>query len=566
MLQSLHIKNIALIQECNLELGNGLNILTGETGAGKSIIIDAFSFVLGAKADKSLIRYGETKAQVEAVFVNLQPITLTVMEELGLEQDDTIIINRSMTETKNEIKVNGCTFTLAMLKKLTSTMVDILGQHEHHSLMNVSEHLRLLDTYAGKDVAVLTDNVLELYQEYKAIKKKLASFGDERERARKLDSLSYIIKEIEKAHLVDGEEEELIAQRDKFRNSEHILEGVKSSYGVLDGEEISALSLLNDAISSVRSASSYDSTLKVYEDRLESAKIEIKDIADSLYDYGENFDYDENTASKIERRVDLIRSLKRKYGNTIADVLSLYEKSKEEYDSLTGADIEIEKLNNNLSNTTAKLYNSAVKLSKARKEAAKIFEKGILKELSDLAMSNTTFDVEFNPLPDIEELDDCITSKGFDNVCFNISPNKGEPMRPLSKIASGGEMSRFMLALKNITAGLDGIDTMVFDEIDTGISGNVALVVAQKMYNISGARQVIAVTHLPQLASYADRQYLIAKEVVGDKTLTGLTLLDDNRRKEELVRLTGGMKGNDIGLLHAEELLKNAQAYKNSKK
>ncbi len=562
MLQSLHIKNIALIDECKLELGKGLNILSGETGAGKSIIIDSLSFVLGSKADKSLIRYGESKASVEAVFTCDNPIIGEVMEELGIEPDTTVIITRTMTESRNDIRVNGQAVTLAMLKKLTCYMVDILGQHEHHSLMQTATHLTLLDNFGGENIRVLSSAVSDIYSRYKDVKKRLASFGDDGERARRIDALEYQIKEIEKARLVDGEEEELLKNRERFRNGEKILTGVKNSYNALDGEDISVLSLLNDAISELNSVKNFDSALSELHDRAESAKIELKDIADTLYSYGEGFDYDEHTAEKIERRVDTIKTLKRKYGATIKEVLERLELAKKEYDELSGADEEISKLKNKLERLVIDLYNASVRLSKARRTVAKTFETGILAELSALAMKNTSFEVGFSPIPEIVDFESTVSALGIDDVCFNISPNKGEPLRPLWKIASGGEMSRFMLALKNITSGLDGIDTMVFDEIDTGISGNVAFVVAQKMYNISSDRQVIAVTHLPQLASYADRQYLISKSVVGDKTLTRVTLLDLTARKNELVRLTGGFEGSEIGIKHAEELLASAAEYK----
>ena len=564
MLQSLFINNIALITHCKLELGEGLNILTGETGAGKSIIIDSLNFVLGAKADKSLIRYGEDKAVVEAVFYTENPSVFANMEEIGLEVDNTIIIRRTMSEHRNEIRINGQVVTLSMLKKFTADLVDILGQHEHHSLLKNSTHLDLLDKYGEEKVAKQKEELSSLVKEYRRLQKALSSYGDERERARKIDSLSYMVAEIQKANLQEGEEEELLAQREKFRNAEKIVTGASNAYSMLDGEDISVLSIISDALSSLNSVSSYDSTLEELRDRIESSKIELKDIADTLSSYCESFDFDGRTASRVENRVDLIRTLKRKYGNSISEILALCEKSSEELDILNNADAEISKIKKELDNLTLTLYNKAKTLSTTRRKIAEDFENAILKELSDLAMKNTCFKVAFQDIPPIEEMDTYLSEKGFDNVEFVISPNLGEPLRPLAKIASGGEMSRFMLALKNITASLDGIDTMVFDEIDTGISGNVAYTVAQKMCNISVNRQVIAVTHLPQLAGYADKQYLIEKKVEGDKTVTMVNLLDYNQRVCELVRLTGGSEGSQIGEEHAKELLTRAKKFKDS--
>ena len=558
MLQSLSIRNVALIEECTLTLERGLNILSGETGAGKSIIIDALSFVLGSRADKSLIRYGASSATVEAVFAvdrELDPL----MEELGLESDDTIVIRRTMTESKNDIKVNGATFSLNMLRRLTAALVDIHGQHEHQSLLRTENHLDLLDRYGNLSAALA--EVAGLYEEYRTVSGALKQFGDEAERARRLDVLAFQIDDITKVDPQPDEEEELLKTREKLRNAQKIVGGAAESLSLLDGDEgVGALQSLSIALARLHSVSQYDQPLEDWAERLDSVRIEVDDIASGLRDYVEGFDFDGRYADKIERRVDEIKRLKRKYGATVEEVLATLEACQTEYDALQNAEADIEKLTRQKEDIARRLYNAAVRLSRARHEAAKRFEGEITAQLADLAMKGTRFAVDFKPLPDIDEMDGKIGRNGMDEVEFLISPNVGEPLKPLAKIASGGEMSRFMLALKNIIARLDHIETLVFDEIDTGISGVVAHTVAKKLYNISRAKQVIAVTHLPQLASFADHHYLISKSTVGDKTRTDLLLLTGDGRVEEVARLAGSQTRE--GIAHAESLIRQADAYK----
>lgn len=608
MLLSLHIQNIALIEECRIELEKGLNILSGETGAGKSIIIDALSFVLGSRADKTLIRHGSNQAVVEAVF-SIGAENYPLLAELGLEEEDTLIIKRTMSDTKNEVRVNGQLFTLSMLRRLTSSLVDIHGQHEHQSLLRAATHLELLDRYDPTIAPLLSQYVLH-YHAYRAVCKELESFGDERERARKAETLAFQIEDIRKVNPVAGEEEELLKERERMRNAERIVAGVAEGYGALDSDEgLGALACLSMALSGLRSVLQFDDQLEEWYVRLDSARIEIDDVAACLKDYVESFDFDQRAFDRVERRVDAIRRLKRKYGATVEEVLAALEEYEKELEILENSAEKIEKLQNQRRDLSKCLYSSGVKLSRARRAAAKRFERAIVTELADLSMSGTTFEVEFSPIPglddsregdfatdsegksalscgktapssahaksacgstedeisrakpsDIEEALLEMTEKGFDKVEFLISPNKGEPLRPLAKIASGGEMSRLMLALKNILANLDSIDTLVFDEIDTGISGFVAHAVAQKLCHISAQKQVIAITHLPQLASFADHHYLISKSTVGNKTRTDLLLLEGDTRLAEVARLSGSV--TDMGKQHAAELIASAQEYK----
>ncbi len=554
MLLSLRIKNIALIEECFITLDQGLNVLSGETGAGKSIVIDSLSFVLGGRADKSLIRYGQSSAQVEGVF-SVDEDFYPIMEELGLDAEDTLIIKRTMTETRNEVRVNGHPFTLSMLKRLTSQLADILGQHEHQSLLKVSNHLGILDRYNDK-IGVLKEEFRSSFEAYKGILAELSSFGDEVYRERRKDTLLYQIEDIKKVDPKPDEEEELLKLREKYRNAERLLEGVGGAYNALDGEESVGI-LVSEAINSLRSVSRYDDSIQELQSRLESIKIDLSDIADELKSYGEDFDFDERLADRVERRVEELRRLKKKYGATLEEVLEELDKMQEEYDEIASADDKIEKLTIKLDKVKKETYDKALKLSAERKKTAKDFERAILKELACLAMKGTRFEVLFK-----ETDGENLTNNGLDDVEFMISPNVGEPLRELAKIASGGEMSRFMLALESVISKLDNIQTLVFDEIDTGISGRVAETVAEKLSEISVTKQVIAVTHLPQLASFSDNHYLISKSVSDNKTRTELRLLSEEEKISEVARLAGAQ--TELSRAHAAEMVENANRKKKS--
>lgn len=562
MLKTLHIKNIALITDVTVELLDGLNILSGETGAGKSIVIDSLNFVLGERADKGLIRFGEDKAQVEAVFENyLTPNVGAFLDSQGIEAEEVLIFRRQMTVSgKNECRINGNLVTLSVLKGLTELLCDIHGQHEHQSLLKTDNHLLLLDAYGGDKIASQKSKVAKIYSELKAYEKQLSAFGADGDRERRLDILAYQIEEIEKANLSDPEEEDnLLAERKKFRNAEKITSGLEESRQILDGyEQRSVIADLNTAKQLLAQISDYDDEIKEIVGRIESAKIELRDVSDTLEQLLDSNAFDERRLEWIENRLSVIRQVKKKYGATISDVTEFYDKIKAEHDMLANSAELVEELKENIEKTSSKLEAECEKLSELRKSFAKKFEKDIFGELKDLGMGSSTFKVDFKPTAP--------ASSGSDKVEFLISPNVGEPLKELAKIISGGEMSRFMLALKNITARLDDIGTMVFDEIDTGISGNIAQVVAEKLYNIAYDRQVIAVTHLPQLASMADTHYLIEKTVSGGKTSTNLKLLSGDDEIRELARLVGGKEYSDYAALHAIEMKKHALAYKENRK
>ena len=552
MILQLHIKNIALIEDCTIDFGVKLNVLSGETGAGKSIIIDSLGFALGARADKGLIRHGAQTASVEAVFdLSDSPMTKKKMVEMGFDEEDTLIFFRSMTETRSEVRINGRPASLSMLKDLGSTLVDILGQHENQSLLSVSTHIDLLDKYGEADISDVKKQIFDLYHQYKDAEGALLRFGDEQERARRMDVLSYQIEEINAAELKEGEEETLLAERERFRNSEKILNAVGAASSALDGDDTySVQSAISMAMSALRQAVSYDEKLESLYERLDSAYAELKDISDELHSYTDSFDFDDAKADFVERRVDLIRSMKRKYGATVPEILENLEKFSAEYAELLDADAEIERLQGKVAKLRAELLALSADLSAKRHAAAASLKKELEGELAQLGMKGSVFEVSF------ASDEQYLGENGYDRVEFLISPNPGEPVRSLSKIISGGEMSRFMLAMKVITARLDGIQTLVFDEVDAGISGKIGEVVAEKLALVSDARQVIAITHLPQVAAMSDSHFLIEKSVFGGVTRTALIPLDEVGVVGEVERLSAG--AGAYGALHAQELRKIA--------
>ena len=563
MLCQLSIENIALIDKLELELKNGLNILSGETGAGKSIIIDSLNFVLGERADKSLIRFGTDKASVEAVFEDyLTPSIKDCLDDLGIEAEDVLILRRKMSaDGKNECRINGRISTLSALKSLTELLVDIHGQHEHQSLLKSTNHIKLLDKLGEKKIATVKGEVEKNFDDYTSLKKEFLRFGNADERERKLDILSFQIDEIEKADVKDGEEDELLSARKRIRNMEKIISALEGAKNLLDGYDSQSVSAsIKNANSLLNTISSYDENIVPIADRLDSCKVEITDISETLSDMLQKLDFDSRSAEQIEERLEVVRTILRKYGGSYESLQKFYEEATKEAQTLSNATERVERLETEIKVAAEKLLASAKELSQERRKIADKFEKDITKELCDLGMGGSTFKVEIDTTDDVDQ----IYAYGADSVEFIISPNVGEPLKPLAKIISGGEMSRFMLAFKNILAGVDDIGTMVFDEIDTGISGNISQVVSEKMCNISRARQVIAVTHMPSLASMADNHYLISKSTENGKTLTHVDLLKDDT--DEVARLIGGNDYSIYAVPHAKEMKANAQRYKDSLK
>lgn len=564
MISYINIKNIALIQELTLELTDGLNILSGETGAGKSIIIDSINFVLGDRADRSLIRHGENSARVELVFdkiINFATIR-NVLEENGIDYDEgTITVTRLMTPDRSECRINGRIVTLVTLRNIVGLLVEINSQNEHQSLLKVANHIRLLDAFSSV-LPSLKEHYHTLLDEYQAINRELEGFLSAEDRARQIDMLSFQVNEINDANLKVGEEEDLINTRNKFYNAQKIVSALNNAINLINGDNgLGATTSLKQALSELRTIIKYDTEIETLSDRLDSAIIEIEDIGDTLENsYGAE-ELEGINIDTIERKIENIRLLKKKYGKTVDEINLFRDKADTELNRLLNSEQIIVELNTKKSVLETKLIELVRSMHDERVKVSSKFCKDILKNLLALGMKGTQFEV------DIKLSDDIVRNMGIngaDTVEFLLSPNLGEPLKPLAKIASGGEMSRFMLALKNIIAEVDDIDTLIFDEIDTGISGVIAKVVATKLYGIAVSRQVIAITHLPQLASMADANYLIEKRVVNNKTLTYVTKLTEEGVYNEIMRLTGAVENSSIGLQNAQELKAWANSYKQS--
>lgn len=560
MISCLNIKNIALIGELTLNLKPGLNILSGETGAGKSIIIDSINFVLGDKADRSLIRYGETTARVEVVFeniVNFEEIK-AMLSDYGIDcEDDTVIVTRTMTNERSDCRINGRVVNLSFLRALVANLVDIHSQNEHQSLMKPSNHILLLDAFCDKSED-LKKEFRELMAKYRKIQERIDGFASEEERERAKDVLSYKINEIDRVNWTDkNEETELVNARNRFNNSQKIAEGLDGAAQSLGDDFSGALNGLKNSMRCLRPIAKYDEAYEKLYNRLDSLAIEADDVYEELKDNLENLGLDIDIES-VEKRLDAIRLLKKKYGSDPEEIREYYDKCVSEYELLADAEAQLDKLNKEKTTTEKQIVSVAEKLHKERTRTAEKFSEAIRKNLSELGMKNSRFEVKIDYAESVAEMN----ANGGDSVEFLLSPNPGEPLKPLIKIASGGEASRFMLALKNIIAEVDKIGTLIFDEIDTGISGVIAKVVACKLYDIAKSRQVIAITHLPQLASMGDVNYLIEKRVSDNKTNTYIKELKGDEIYKEIMRLTGAVENSEIGLSGAKELKTWANNYK----
>ncbi len=563
MIANLNIKNIALIQELSLELHKGLNVLSGETGAGKSIIIDSINFVLGDRADRSLIRYGETFARVEVVFndINNFESIEKILVDFGIDYDfGTLIISRTMTNEKSECRVNGRQVTLATLRSMVGLLVDIHSQNEHQSILKINNHQHILDAFCPELEGIMEHYVSD-YTKLRDISKKLQEFSTSQDRERKIDILSFQLEEIEGANIKEGEYEELTSKKNKYHNAQKIMNAITDSIRYISGDDIlGGLPSIRQAYNQLKGALRFDESLAEYLDRLDSVIIELSDVVSSLEGAFEIDEIQNIDINALEKRIDLIKSVKRKYGATLDEINDFAEKARKELDYLSNIEITILELERESIELRESLVEKAKKIHKIRVHNSKKFADDITNNLVDLGMKNSVFVVKVELA---EDVDKGLTINGADNIEFLLSPNLGEPPKQLVKIASGGEMSRFMLALKNIIAEVDGIDTLIFDEIDTGISGVIAKVVAMKLFDIAKSRQVIAITHLPQLASMADYNYLIEKQVVEEeKTLTFVKELDDNAVFSEIMRLSGAVENSEIGLSSAKELKEWANKYK----
>lgn len=535
MLQRITIHNLALIRDLEIEFTPQLNIFSGETGAGKSIIVDSLMLLVGGRYDKSLLKFGTDSGYVEGVFGfnNSEP-----PESMGIDCEDGILIvtRKFYKDGKNDIRVNGKQVTTSMLRELMQNYVDIYGQNEYQSLLKVTEQRKILDYYVFKTDGSALSAVHDLYSKYKDVLKEMSSLGDEQARAQRIDILSYQIEEIKSANVKEGEEEKLIERRHVLMASERIKNALAECLECLEGEE--GRSALADATRTLSSISSFNENYSSLAERLRSAAIEVDDIAESVKDELDGMDGSERELDEVAARLDKIRSLKSKYGNYSA-MQKFLSDAKLELERATGGAVLYEELCKEEAKLKKELYAACATLSELRKSGAKRLSESIVAELADLGMPKSVFEVVFAPQPDYDDFVSKTTSSGFDEFEFYLSPNVGQPLLPLAKIISGGEMSRFMLAIKLITGNLSGIETMIFDEIDTGISGAVGLCVAKKLAALSRGHQVLCVTHLPQIAAMADGHYYIEKSEDNGNTSTRVTALDEAGMVSEVARLSG---------------------------
>ncbi len=550
MLLDLRVKNLALIEKAEVSFSQGLNILTGETGAGKSIIIGSINMALGGKASKDVIRPGAEYAYIELIFSVDTPEKAESLREFDVEipEDNTLIISRKIMPSRSISKVNDETVTAGRLRDITGLLLDIHGQHEHQSLLYRSKHLEILDSYAKDKTVPLKRSVSEVYHRYQDLTERLGSLeGDAESRLREADFLRYEIDELEQSHLKEGEEEELTARYRLLSHAQRIIEWLSGAYSVLDGEEI------GNALKDVTQAAQYDEDLNGIRDQLADAESILNDAARDIDIYMDDFSFDEEEFARIEKRLDQIHSLMAKYGGSIGEINEQLESKKARLDELENYDLIKEQTEEKYRACREELDEYCEELSAVRKEAAETLTDEIRKGLVDLNFNDVRFEMEFRRL-------DNYTANGYDEAEFMISTNPGLPLRPLANVASGGELSRIMLAIKAVLADTDDIPTLIFDEIDTGISGRTAQKVSEKLHLIAKNHQVICITHLPQIAAMADTHFEISKDVVDGNTVTYIRKLDEDEMIEELARLLGGAKITDAVRDNAREMKQLAKS------
>ncbi len=558
MLSNLKIENVAIIEYASIDFDGNFNCMTGETGAGKSIIIDSINAVLGEKTSRELIRTGEQKATVCAFFSDISHKTKQKLSEMDIpcEEDNTLLISRVMTKDgRNSCKINGVNVTVSMLKKIGLSLINIHGQSDNQELMSPELHYTFIDAVA--DNSELLNDYCRLFGEYVSLKSRINELSiDDAKKARQIDLLNYQIDELEKADIRIGEKDELLARRKIINNSQNLFVSLHDAYAALSGfdEFQGAVSLLFDAARALTSASEFLPELTETAQSLNDMAYNAEAYSSDINSFTDELSFDERELADIEERLDIIYRLSKKYGETEEEMISFLDNAKKELHNITYSDELLKRLTEELDETKVRTLKAAKVLSESRKTAAKLFAEKILRELSFLDMPETKFSVKFS------ETD--LTETGTDDIEFLISANRGEEPKPLAKIASGGELSRIMLAIKSVLADKDDTDTLIFDEIDSGVSGRAAGKIAMKLNDVSKHRQVICITHLPSIAAFADHHALISKSVRGEKTYTSVTELDYDGRIAEISRIIGGNENDMIHLESAKQLLNEAMQYK----
>lgn len=552
MILELYMKNCALVEESRISLGENLNILTGETGSGKSIIIEALGLCLGNKYDKSFLRKGTEKGIAEIIVSSPSSNLQNVLNEYDIDlEDDELIITRIIyADGKSVARINGRTIKMSVLKEIALAFIDLHGQHQNQALFNKDTHLKFLDLFGGKVLDLPKDEYKNTYIEYNKVKKALNTLNenkDEKEIQREIDLIKFQINEIEVAALSKDEYDDLLKQREIYRNSEKIYNNLNLSYEKLHNGSLNAVDLIGMASKELSEISKYDEKLSECSETIERIMYELQDTCRDLRNYKENIDFEPYELEQIELRVDEINNLRRKYGDTIEDILNYKNKISSRLEEIINRDEMSEQLKSKLEELEVELNKKADSLTKTRKEVAISLEQAILNELKSLDMKGVSFKVNFT--------ESNYSQNGNSEVEFMISFNLGEDLKPIYKVASGGEMSRFMLAFKTILADIDEIDTIVFDEIDAGISGIAAQVVGDKLHSIAKKKQILCITHLPQIAANADTHFCISKNSDENRTYTTIQKLKDEEKINEIARLIAGSNITDTTIEHAKEIV-----------
>lgn len=544
MLLDLHVKNLALIEKAEISFEKGLNILTGETGAGKSIIIGSVNMALGGKVPKDIIRQGAEYAYVELIFCVTEPEKKALLQAMDVEvpEDGTLIISKKIMPSRSVSKINDETVTAAKLKEITSLLIDIHGQHEHQSLLYKSKHLQILDAYAKSRTVPIKNTIAQTYRTYQELQERIKALSiDKESRLREADFCRFEIEELENADLKEGEEEELTVLYRRFQHGQKIMEGLSAADRALAAEGVSV------ALKEISQVADYDEALVPIRDQLYDADSILQDIIHDISSYIDGFSFDEEEYVRIGERLDTIHGLQAKYGDFISDIMAQLEEKRRRLEELENHDLILAKLEQDLAETEELLEKQCRELSEIRQKEAEVLVDRIRQGLEDLNFIDVQFDMKFQKL-------DHYTAGGCDEAEFLISTNPGEPVKPLGMVASGGELSRIMLAIKAVLAETDEIPTLIFDEIDTGISGRTAQKVSEKLSYIGKSHQVICITHLPQIAAMADAHYEIVKSAVDGRTTTTIHQLDYEQMIQELARLLGGVEITDAVYDNAREM------------
>ena len=556
MLQNLHVKNLALIDECEVEFSDGLNIMSGETGAGKSIIIGSINLALGEKVPKEMLRDNEQTAFVELIFYVENDDVLEKLKEMEIELAEgerTVILSRKITSQRAVGRINGEAVSVSKMKEVASLLIDIHGQHEHQSLLSKKNHLQILDEYAGSEMKELKIKLSAAYKEYRKLKEEFENSNlDAKEREKELSLLEYEANEIESATLVVGEDEELESKYRKFSNGKKIMEAVNGAYTCTGGENECASEMIGRAVRELGMASSYDEEVAQLESQLMEIDSLLSDFNHEISAYISSAEFDEESFYELEKRLDEVNHLKSKYGNTIEEILDRLENNNERIAQLNDYDTYLNKLRDSMDKKEAELRKVSEAVSQLRRDKSVSLVEAIVEALRDLNFLDVKFEMNFELLSDY-------TSNGIDDAQFMISTNPGEPVKPLGKIASGGELSRIMLGIKTVMAENDRIESLIFDEIDSGISGRTAQMVSEKMNALGRNHQIICITHLPQIAAMADSHFLIEKSVENSSTFSNIYKLDEESSVNELARMLGGVEITDTVIESAREMKKIAQ-------